>query len=553
MNSPSAQIVDIIRRQLDGTESPAAIERIVVEFGRANGIDDSSLQAVLEALSPATATATATEADTEQTSPSHTGETRASSIPHLIVDWGNELRIGWHVVPEFHIVCPADYRDTPEVDVQIDSHLDQQTRGPIRLTMEEPGYWTFPMRFSLTQGQEDCRPGQYLVDVSLRFRKVPAGQQRFFRTRIRLNVPPQTDSSEAKTLEIEGDGYSIINLHGRNLRRTLKSFHRVIVRGGDRGVINFQDALGSGELDEQETELQPPAESVRHEYELKVDYEREANCARLTQSAHSFHPADRITLEGPGEQRIHLLSTASLTLGRDRSNDIVTRFFPRNERNDQRSANLSRQHARLTLKPGGLLVEDLNSTLGTALNGVEIPAEQPAVIESPGHAHQLTLGTHESVDQPFHLDLQAFESEQHAEYPIQLDLDLETCEALNTPQPQLWSLSRQSGIAALRLTPSHEQAATETFVVLFHEATSGSSSLDVISTALSASAQRTARILHIGGGFWIQQLSAARNSVLSVNGQPAVQPMELVPLSPGMSLQIADREFRVSEWQQCHL
>jgi hypothetical protein len=61
---------------------------------------------------------------------------------------------------------------------------------------------------------------------------------------------------------------------------------------------------------------------------------------------------------GPNPQKAYDLSLATLTIGRDLTNDIVI--------ND---SEVSRKHARLTAQAGSFLLEDLGSTNGTFVNG----------------------------------------------------------------------------------------------------------------------------------------------------------------------------------------
>ncbi len=64
---------------------------------------------------------------------------------------------------------------------------------------------------------------------------------------------------------------------------------------------------------------------------------------------------------GPYEGRVFKLDKESVVLGRDVSNDII---FPDPE--------VSRMHSRLTLTPRGYVLEDLDSTNGTFVNGEQL-------------------------------------------------------------------------------------------------------------------------------------------------------------------------------------
>ena len=85
----------------------------------------------------------------------------------------------------------------------------------------------------------DCLPGQYLIDMELSCRDIPVELPRFFRCRIRLTVPNANDD-QGGIWEIDGDGQSMVNLRGYNL----KQFSKVILKGGQDIVLNLHNAIG---------------------------------------------------------------------------------------------------------------------------------------------------------------------------------------------------------------------------------------------------------------------------------------------------------------------
>ncbi|MGB0598418.1 MAG: FHA domain-containing protein [Rubripirellula sp.] len=59
-----------------------------------------------------------------------------------------------------------------------------------------------------------------------------------------------------------------------------------------------------------------------------------------------------------------------------------------------------------------------------------------------------------------------------------------------------------------------------------------------------------ARILYLSDGYWIENLTNAEQT--SVNGQP-ISAGELVPLSPGMQIELSGVRLRFSNFEQLHM
>ena len=138
-------------------------------------------------------------------------------FPRLLVDWGDLPRVGNQVRPEFSLLCPK-YASRPEIQIHVDADLDHDPNDALRRTQEDdPGLWTFHVPFKMQSDDMDCLPGQYLIDMELSFRDVPVELPRFYRCRIRLTVPNAADD-QGGILEIDGDGQSLVNLQGYNLK-----------------------------------------------------------------------------------------------------------------------------------------------------------------------------------------------------------------------------------------------------------------------------------------------------------------------------------------------
>ncbi len=155
--------------------------------------------------------------------------------PRLLVDWGELPQVGRAARPLFSLISETS-RGRPIVRVSVDRSLDTDPTDPLRqLRSDEPGIWTFYIPFSLTSNGLDARPGLYVIDVEATFPHAAAGEPRFLQTRIRLSIP--SDAEGKRELVIDGDGQSVVNLAGHDLR----SFSRVVLKGDDKSVINLQN------------------------------------------------------------------------------------------------------------------------------------------------------------------------------------------------------------------------------------------------------------------------------------------------------------------------
>jgi hypothetical protein len=452
--------------------------------------------------------------------------------PRLLVHWGAAPEIGHVVRPRFLIAASSAYAQ-PRVHVQIDPALDHAPEQlPDTARHEGDGLWGFHVPFALTTNHLDCRPGQYLVDVAVTFPTPRAtGLPRCFRTIIRLSI---RKSDGEPTLEISGDGQSVVNLNGQDLRR----FGRVILKGDDTGIINIQSGL--------ETDA-TPAQEVTHEYSLQVDTERERLMPRVREDARRSR-TDALTLVCPDGRRILLLARRYLQLGRNRENDIVTRFLPRTESNDEHSRRLSRTHASLSLTERGLLISD-KSTTGIAVAGD--PVTDSTLVDpcNVDESFELELGISLDVERPFLLEVRLFG--RHTQPPNVRLLDgweLLMADALGEPVPRQWQTAVAAGIDSLRLRRRDSLRDTEEYVALLRQAWIGSSTTSHAICLPGSTPGTHGRILHAAESFWLEGFGME----ISVDGTP-VAPGALVPLSEGMTFSVGETTLSVEASGQSDL
>ena len=265
-----SRLIGLMAENLARVQRPEDVERIALELGEANRLPADLVAAVSARIRLQFETqllSTAAVDDSDVNAPT-------ISFPRLRVDWGQNLTVGRQVCPQFHVDSPPEFTGPPEIDVMIDDRLDRPPHGRhFTVSRDADGLWEFDVPFGLTTNGDDCRPGRYKLEIRAAFPSAAAGLPRYFHCLIYLNVL-HPDESHGPTLEIEGDGQSIVNLHGGELSR----FSTVRLKGGDRSVVNVQDLGPSEQAVSAETEhlAEPPTTC---EYTFRVDELRQQSPA----------------------------------------------------------------------------------------------------------------------------------------------------------------------------------------------------------------------------------------------------------------------------------
>lgn len=442
------------------------------------------------------------------------------ALPRLLVDWGEIPQVGHQVRPEFSLICPG-YSTRPEIMIRVDHELDHDENDPRRRPQQdETGLWFFHVPFRMTTSGMDCLPGQYLIDVDVAFRDVPIHLPRFFRCRIRLNVPSSAAGSQG-VLEIDGDGQSIVNLQGYNL----KQFSKVILKGGQDSVINLQNGLSSS--DTQATT--PDRPSTTYEYQLKVDSQKQSKLPTvLVWTKPRAHLEAGAFFFEDGRRTI-LIARPQITFGRSRDNHVVLRFLPSSEVNDNHSRNISRTHFIAELTPEGIEIKD-ESRSGMELN-YSVVRQRVAIPPShAGDVQHLEIGVTGVVPKKFELEMTLFAPDRR-EHGDELQYwDELYCEVLGGRLSRIAREGLEVKLNAVRYDRVNNLEGEESYVHFFREALIGASPSQcavVLKEVGNTLAQ--ARLVHIDRTFWLERLPGA--GLIEVDGT-ALAERQLVALSP---------------------
>lgn len=506
---PAGILYDLVKSQLGESALLSDIARQVQAVGESAGIPQDVVDAVVARFRM-----------------ERTPVMVPPTAPRLLVDWGDLPRVGNQARPEFSLLCPQ-YTSRPELHIAVDRDLDHDASDPLRRPQaNEPGLWTFHVPFRMTTDGMDCRPGQYLINVEVVYRDAPVGMPHFYRCRIRLTAP-HASAEGGGVLEIDGDGQSIVNLQGYNL----KQFSKVVLKGGRDSVINLQNQISNIDSPSlAESKVTKPITTF--EYELKVNTEKESRLPTVFGLADQRAYLDAAGLFFEDGRRSLVMSRPRISFGRNRDNDVVLRFLPRSAENDEYSRNISRTHFLVELTPDGVEIRDESRT-GLEVNYSIVEGRWIVPTVNAGDVTHIALGLTPTIPKPFRMEMLMLA-------PNRSDTreDLEFWDGLYSELVggRLSRLTRQAldlRLDAIRFDRSENLAGEESYVLLLREALIGGSPDRSAILLKGCGPQPQARLLHLDRSFWLEALPGGH--LVCIDGTP-LSSGTVAPLSPGMQI-----------------
>ena len=461
--------------------------------------------------------------------------------PELLVDWGDHPRMGHRANPCFQILCPG-FNSTPRISADIDRHLDHDPPNIFPQSKEE-GLFEFFLPFRLTTNDEDCRPGLYTIRLDLWFPDSPSTViPRFYHCDIRLNIKSMVPGQEP-VLEIDGDGQSVIDLEGFDLTQ----YSKVKLKAGDGAVITSTEKVT---LPSHEEPAPAPEKAVTFKYELKVNRNMESRSLHVSsQFARRPHLEKVMIVDDEEDRQIILVAKRVTLFGRNTQNDVVVRFLPRNESNDDLSRDISRKHMMLEINSQGLLIHD-SSTKGIALGLHVVEKTHLLTTDEVDDELPLCFGT-DFLANRFEFELQLFGPERnpHAQRDLLRKDDLFADDS-GQRFDRAGQLARNCEINAARLRRT-SNLSEEEYVLVYRHVYIGSSRTESAVTIYDHTLKpRHARIVYLSNTFWLENLQ--NHGAVQVNGEP-IAPREMVPLEPGMEIQLGEKIVRFESAKQKEL
>lgn len=231
---------------------------------------------------------------------------------------------------------------------------------------------------------------------------------------------------------------------------------------------------------------------------------------------------------------ILLIARSTVTLGKNRQNDIVTRICPRSPVNDNQSNQIGRNHCRLELTENGMFVKDSGSINGTLLDGEAVDADGKQIKANSkglelGGALQMSV---RYVGEKRGLDTAGYEN------------------LLDEPAGPVWDLAARVGINSMTLCRLNnlgkdDKNGFESYCLVYRLATLGSDPHCSITFADKGLEPTHAVILYLGQRFYLENVSDLTDVVIN---ETTLSKNELIPLNFGDRIRIARLDLK---FQQC--
>ena len=224
-----------------------------------------------------------------------------------------------------------------------------------------------------------------------------------------------------------------------------------------------------------------------------------------------------------------------------------TRFLPRSLTNDELSRNLSREHVAMQLTNDGFKISDLDSRMGSTLDGHALTSPQLLTASDSEEKFRLAMACG-SVDTPFHTEVEIFSERSGGRLQSQSSLQWDF-ESLDIAPSRLNRLSLTTQVRAVRIRRLNNLAGREEYVLVFGPAQVGTSNQTAITLVDRACDPLAALLHHTDGCFWMQSTAT---KPIQIDGR-SIALNEWVPLVVGMRIAIGQTEIEFRQCQQMYI
>lgn len=518
-------ITNTIKKVLTGAETGEEIRSIVTTILAKTGLS-------LDLVDQVTANLT-----------SDSAQSTVADQPILIAELGSNFAVGHNVRIDFHLLLPHDITANIKptaINATQSSALDQ-TAWMIKPDFHREGktHWVFSEEFSLrdTNGNP-CPAGSYGIELEIEL-NAPINQnlKKHLRASMKIRVPDSNSGNKQK-LEIDSDGDAMINLQGIDL----SNYGTVSLKGSGNSLQNLlQTSSSTGETDSHQADA-----VLQIIIPLKHNHERSEQFPYLSPVVNSTEKKSHsIALEYPDGRRVIIFNKDTLHLGRDRpsegGNDIALRWIPSNSTNSDKTFSISRTHLKLSTNHDGLVLTDVNSSFGTALNNQPLGKGESITLDQQENENS----HHLAIAEGFELELQLlpFMNELDGE---KVDQILDFPNAAGVRRPYSWQIAKKINLDAVRinrLTTLPE----ENYLLLLRAALIGYETDCAVRLFQYDGFPYVARIIAMGGNFYLHRLVSKEDCHITVNDHEPNDELELIPLQIGQQLRFGRSTIKVVE------
>jgi len=228
---------------------------------------------------------------------------------------------------------------------------------------------------------------------------------------------------------------------------------------------------------------------------------------------------------------IILTAKQSVSIGRSRKNDIVTRILPRTSKNDLLSKKIGGEsHCKFDITGRGVFVKDPGSINGTFLDGEGVDSRGGKI---NGGTEKLNIGGVLTFSVQYHSNMPDFDAGEYEKI-------------MDKPFGELWGFAKDTQVNSITFErvnnlDAQDENGREFYCLVYRIATIGARPSCSIRFEDKGLEPLHAAILYLGNRFYLENLS--KYTDVFVNNQ-TLSRNELIPLSFGDKIRIAQLDVQ---------
>lgn len=354
----------------------------------------------------------------------------------LRIDWSGELKFGAQLSPRFTLMG-IQLTSQPKVRATLDNRLEKEDwEVNPEVQQKGPSAWEFFEHLTIKPQKEAKGDAVYTLKLEAVFEEKEQDKTQIFRFQIVVSLKVLAD--QRREVVINASKGALLNTHGLDWTK----FDKVVIGAhGEGALVNLSEGIIPDEI----KHTDGTDDTTKNLFEVSPDFLYYLGVPRRTLLLRATLPNGKVRL-------YHLYADFKFSLGRnDLDCNVIYRFYRKSTEVNSPpvylSRFLSRNHARITLWPEEIVLENL-STLGLEIQSSSSSGEFCSLERNAS-----TSLSWEDVKQGRKIRLSQFASLVLKAFPARNNkLENQLKDILDPDNENLWHLGKNQGVDVLRLS-----------------------------------------------------------------------------------------------------